>query len=92
MAKDPGFIYPFSINPYILLIRLCPGSIDKENDLDYRNVLSPRQAATRELLQSYRTKAYAAIAKRLDIHLLYKTHMVTESYSSQKDCRATRRL
>ena len=69
IAKVPGFPYPFASNPHLLITCICSGSTDNHNELVFIHVYPSEHAATRGLLQRYRTEAHAAIRKRLVIDL-----------------------
>ena len=71
VAKDHAVIYPFVANPHLLITCRYLGSSDNENEIVFIHVYPSRLAATRELLQRYRTEAYAAIRKRLGVNLFY---------------------
>ena len=67
--KDPTFPHPFDPIPHLFLIGRYSSSNLLQTELVFRYVLQPRQAATRELLQSHRTDAMCAIKSRLGINL-----------------------
>jgi hypothetical protein len=71
VAKDPGYPYPFDKNPHPLITSRNLSSTDNTNELVFRYFYLAGRSSTRELLQSYRTEAHAAIRKRLDIYLFY---------------------
>jgi len=71
VAKDPGFPYLFAKNPHLEITCRYSSSADNSNELVFMHVYPAGQEATRELLQSYRTEAHAAIKKRLGINLFY---------------------
>jgi hypothetical protein len=66
-----GFIYPFAIQPHLLLTRRYSGSDNNKNEIVFRHIFPAGQAATKELLQRIRTEAHADIRKRLGMNLLY---------------------
>jgi hypothetical protein len=72
VAKDPAIPYPFATNPHLLITGMYSWSSDNQNELVFIHVNpSAGQAATRELLQRYRTEAHVEIRKRLGINMFF---------------------
>jgi len=71
VTKDVGFPYPFATHPHLLITSKYSWSTDNHNEPVFRHVYSIGHAATRELLQRYRSEAHAEIRKRLGINLFY---------------------
>jgi len=71
VAKDQGYPYLFAKNPHMLIIGRYSSNTDNTNELVFMHFYPAGHSATRELLQSYRTEAHAAIRKWLGINLFY---------------------
>ena len=71
IEKDMAIPYPFAANPHLLITGKYPSSIDNQNEIVFRHMHPARQAATKELLQRYRTEAHIEIRKRLGVNLFY---------------------
>jgi hypothetical protein len=61
----------FVAKPHLLITGKYSSSSDNQNEIVFRHVYPARQAATRELLQRYRTEAHFKIRKRLGINMFY---------------------
>jgi hypothetical protein len=70
-VKDLAIPYPFAANPHLLITGRYSSNIDNQNEIVFRHMHPAGQAATRELLQRYRTEAHIEIRKRLGINMFY---------------------
>ena len=71
VEKDLAIPYPFAANPHLLITGRYSSNIDNQNEIVFRHMHPAGQAATRELLQRYRTEAHIEIRKRLGINMFY---------------------
>ena len=71
VARDLAVPYPFARNPHLLITSRYSGSSDNQNELVFGYLYPSGQAATRELLQRYRTEAHATIRNRLGVNMFY---------------------
>ena len=71
VEKDQAIPYPFAAIPHLLIIGRYSSSRDNQNEIVFRHMHPAGQAATKELLQRYRTEAHVEIRKRFGMNLFY---------------------
>ena len=71
IEKDLAIPYPFAANSHLLITCRYSRSVDNQNEIVFRHMHPAGQAATRELLQRYRTEAHIEIRKRLGISMFF---------------------
>ncbi len=71
VEKDQATPHPFAANPHLLITGRYSSNNDNQNELVFKHMHPAGQAATRELLQRYRTEAHVEIRKRLGINMFY---------------------